>query len=364
MCRTKGLNQPLILTNRGVSGTDWSDLSALTDLAVDTDLYIIKYGINDGLVGGDRLTEIATQMRSKLAAIRAATFGSEELLSIVLVGPNSTNDSPQGRDERWYEQLRNVYIRAARDYKCCYIDIYGMFQDSRSAAGLWGDNPFANGIMIHPNDIGRSWIWGAVIDAIFGDCEIDQYRSNKFSNNSGTYFAPLLADEPTTYPMGWSGWRALTADGWPEDGIVITFRHIDGPAIQWLYPFAAGRTIIVTRVSNLSGNAWNLWAGEVNALTLQNSWITFGGGFDTPKAVLDNSGIVTVTMVISGGTVTANTVLSTLPAGLRPSATVGPFLCYTSGAPSSVRIESSGNIIVHTVADVTGTAINCSFRAV
>lgn len=366
LCKYKGLQLPMTVTNRGVGGTDVSDMDALGDLANDTDLFIVKYGINDALNPlATRLDTFATTLRSKLAAIRAATFGSYDTLSIVLVGPNSTNDSPNNRDERWYEQLRGIYVQAARDYKCCYFDTYAWLKDSRGAATFWLDNPFANGIGIHPQDNMQAWIWGAVIDSMFGQSESAKWRANHLTNVSGTFDSVAAADAPTTYDYGISLARALTPDGWPEDGVVVTMRQLDGPTLQTLYPFAADRTVVLKRVADTAGGDWNLWTGQVQALTLQNSWVTFGGGYDTPKAVLGDDGIVTVTMTIKSGTTTQGTTITTLPTGMRPAATAGPFATInSSGAPSaSVRVDTSGNVIAHAALDATSTSIQFSFRA-
>ena len=59
-------------------------------------------------------------------------------MSIILMSPNSTSDTPNGRDEKWYEQVRKVYIKAARDYKCAFIDTYSLWLDSRCSKYLYG----------------------------------------------------------------------------------------------------------------------------------------------------------------------------------------------------------------------------------
>jgi lysophospholipase L1-like esterase len=370
LVKYKGLKLPMTVTNRGVAGTKVSDMSALGDLAATTDLFFIKYGINDGLNSlATRLDTFATALRSKLAAIRAAVNGNYNTLAIVLVGPNATADSPNNRDERWYEQLRGVYIQAARDYKCMYFDTYAYLKDARSAAiagtTFWMDDPFGDGRTIHPLDHMQSWIWGGIVDAMFGQSEAAMWRSNLFTNIGGTYETPTHAAAPSTYDYGITVKRATTGNSWPEDGVVITTRQLDGPALQVLFPFAAGRTIALRRVANTGADAWNLWTGQVNALTLANAWVTFGGGFDTPKAVLGDDGIVTVSMLIKSGTTIAGTTITTLPAGMRPSATAGPFATVNSaGAPAaSVRVDTSGNVIVHAALDAVATSIQFSFRA-
>lgn len=363
MCRAIGLKIPMVATNRGVSGSSIGDMNALPDLAVDTDLFIIKYGINDGALPGDRLTTFATNLGSKLAAIRAATFGGESTLTICLVGPNSTNDSLQGRDERWYEQIRNVYVRAARDYKCVYVDTYGLLPDSRSGAGLWLDDPFFDGRGIHPFDNGRAWIWSVVIDSLFGEIETINYRGNKDINTSGSFDTPTQAAAPSTYAFGRTVQRALTANSWPEDGTVITERHIDGPAMQRLFVFSTGRTLIMKRVANLAGDSWNLWTGQPNTLTFVSGWVNFGVTTDIGRATLNADGIVVVNGTIKSGTTTAGTLLTTLPAGMRPIGRIGPFVCATNAGTCQVVVDGNGQILLQTAGDATYTALELSFRA-
>lgn len=364
MCKLKGLKLPMTVSNQGVPGTMIGDMDALPHLAADTDLFFIKYGINDGLNPlTTRLNTFATNLRSKISAIRAATFGNYDTLSIVLLGPNSTNDSPDNRDERWYEQLRGIYVQAARDFQCMYFDTYAYLKDSRVAAGYWLDNPFGNGIGIHPQDNMLSWIWGAVVDAMFGQSEAIYWRGNHVTNTSGTFDTPSSSDAPSTYTYGFSVARATTGNGWPDDGAVFTARQLDGISVQSLFPFAANRTIVLSRVANTGSDSWNLWTGEAQSLTLQNSWVTYGAPYDTPRAILGDDGIVTVTATIKNGTVTSSTVLTTLPVGMRPAATVGPFLCATSAGNCSARVESNGNVLLNTTGDATYTALQFSFRA-
>lgn len=359
-----GLSLPLLVTNRGVSGAKITDMNALPDLGTSTDLFIIKYGINDGLNPlSTRLETFAASLRSQLAAIRAATNGDLSSLAIVLVGPNATSDSPNNRDERWYEQLRGVYVQAARDYHCMYFDTYAYLRDARPAAGDWMTNDYGDGRAIHPLDAMNAWIWGGVFRAIFSAEDLVYWRTNAFVSIPGNYQTLLPTVLPNSFTLGLSFYRALSSDSWPEDGVVLNIRHPDGPSMQLLFPYTSGRTVILQRIADIGGNAWNLWAGQANVLTLVNSWVEYGTPYGHAQATMDAQGIVTVNATIKSGTTTSGTTLTTLPAGMWPSAQMGPFLCAMSGGTCTVTVDTSGVVALTSAGNATLTSLQFSFRA-
>jgi lysophospholipase L1-like esterase len=367
MAQRIGLPVPLNVTNRGVGGTTVSDMNALPDLAVDTDLFIIKYGINDGAnPEGTRLNTFATQLRSKLAAIRAAAFGNYTTLSIVLVGPNATSDTPNGRDERWYEQLRGIYVQAARDYKCAYFDTYAYLKDARGAATYWMDDPFGDGRAIHPKDMMYQWIWGAVLESMFPLNQIAAWRINSFSNVHSSVITPPAANAPSNYAYGETIYRATLANGWPIDGMVHTVRSVDGVAVQTVYPFAPGTSASARRVASTAGDTWNRWTGVLEAIPLAGTWVNYGGTWATPQAVISEDGIVVLKGLIKNGAAVAGSQLGTLPAGMRPAETcVFSTMCgaaVTTGC--AIRLEPSGGIFANSAVDTAATSLNgISFKA-
>lgn len=94
-----------------------------------------------------------------------------------------------------------------------------------------------------------------------------------------------------------------------------------------------------------TGSAWQLYnlndSGWTTA-TLQNSWVAYGAPYATPQYRLLN-GWVGVEGGIKSGTVTAGTLLFTLPVGMRPlNSLVFPVL---SGSTSAyVVVASNGNV--------------------
>ena len=365
LCRLKGLRVPMNVVNRGVSGTKITDMSALGDLSTDTDLFIIKYGINDGMnADATRLSTFATSLRGQLAAIRGATFGTVSDLTIILMGPNSTSDTPNGRDERWYEQLRGIYVRAARDYNCVYFDTYAWLKDSRPAAGLWMDNPYGDGRAVHPGNAMTAWIWGGLFQAVFSSDDTAPWRVNHVVNTSGNWDTPAPAALPNSYDFGVSMRRAAITLGWPIDGVVMTLLQMDNSAVQFLFSFKPGNSVVAKRISASVSNTWGPWSGVPIAIPLSNGWVTYGAPYGAPSAVLADSGIVTVNMIVKSGTTALGTVIGTLPASMSPAAYAGPFPATSSaGAAVSIRINSTGAIELNTVGDGTYTSFCCSFPA-
>jgi lysophospholipase L1-like esterase len=352
-----GLTCGFNVTNRGVSGTSISDMNAIPDLSTSTDLYIIKYGINDGSnPASTRLATFATTLRSKLAAIRAATNGDLPHLAILLVGPNSTADDVNGRNEQWYEQLRGIYVQAARDYNCAYFDTYAYLKDSRPAANLWMDSNTVGGqlnVPIHPTNLMQVWIWGAVFDFIFPRTAMDPYRGNHLQNIPTLVSNSLFNDPPDNYDFGITLSRALTTNGWPVDGSLMTVKHVNGPSWQVLYPTAPG-----TQIYERQGNTttWGIWYGEDTVTpALANSWVAFAAGSDA-KAVKGGK-IVCLSGVIKNGTTTNGTTLFTLPAGFRPRATYY-FTCATSAGTAIISVDTGGAVVGQSGLNATYTSVS------
>ena len=349
------------VVNRGLGGSSINDMNAIPDVVPSADVFIIKYGINDGGNGRpDRLAYFATTLRSKLAGIRALTDGALANLSIILVGPNSTNDSPNNRNAYWYEQLRNIYVRAARDYQCAYFDTYSMMPDSYGLAGTVLDAPpsLASGVGIHPMNLGQSWIWGKFIDTFFNRSSIAPFNTNNFINGGSISGRPQASVTPLNYQFGLNVYRGTPTDGYPTDGSVITVRAVDGPSLQWNHNFAAAASINRTRTYNTAGNTWNTFSGVATGLTIANG----GTATTSPAYIVSADGQVTITGAIAGGTVAASTtILSGLPAFLRPASEKRFAQCNTDGSHIAIGVNTSGNIFLVTAASAAGFHINLSY---
>ena len=345
------------ITNRGVAGTTVSSLNVLADLSTTTDLAIIKYGINDGgNPDGTRLATFQSTLDSKLTAIRAAANGGRGNLAIVLVGPNATADTPNGRDERWYEQLRGVYVAAARKHKCCYVDVYGYMRDARGGALVGWDDPYGDGRTVHPTDSVGARIWGMVVDAIVPNGWSQWWGTSQFRNVTNTSNAPSASATPSQFLTGVDHARATTGNGWPIDGFVVSHRNPDQGVVQFLYPFAADDTRVLVRTANIGANTWNRWSGVPESLTLQNSWVAYGGAFETAKAYVDSTKTVHLSGMIKSGTTTPGTLICTLPAGMRPAAE-----CIRMGASNAglvqFKVAPNGEVTLQSAGDASWTSL-------
>lgn len=336
--------------NRGVSGTSWSDLSALTDLGASTKLIVIKYGINDA-VKANALATFAADARSKLTAIRAHANGGFSNLSILLMGPNSTYRPSQGQDAKWYEDLRNIYLQLCKEFDCAYFDTYAYLQQTRRAPGLWMDNIASSGEGLHPSASAAYWVWyEGFKQFVFGDGCWNPQKSNHVWNRSAPGYTPFPTTEPYGYPFGVSIDVATTANGWPFNGILVTHRHALGNSGNVVQQLLTLDTVPRRAVRTGSHLTWTQWTGvpiaigAVGAPAFQNSWANKGGGYASAGYQVGADGFVELYGVISGGT--AGAAAFTLPAEARPASA---HIYYTpNSAVVTVFGGASGAVVANT----------------
>ncbi len=78
-------------------------------------------------------------------------------------------------------------------------------------------------------------------------------------------------------------------------------------------------------------------------LTLQNGWVYLGNGFSTPQYIKGSDGIVHLKGLLSSGTTTSGTIVTTLPAGYRPSQRL-LYACLSAGAFCRFDILPTGEV--------------------
>lgn len=349
------------LTNRGLSGTSWPDLNAIPDLGAATDLFFLWYGTNDAALNptytvAQKIATMAANMDAKLSAIRAATYGGMQQLSIVLIGPHATKDQTNGRNEEWYEEVRRVYVAMARKYGCAYFDSYAYLRDARLTGPLMLDSAAITGetINIHLQDYSYQMMQAALVRHLFPRQEHGHWAANNFSVVGSTGVTPLSTKLPIDYQHGYYGetWEfALGANGFPVDGILKTTLNPDNYAVQELIPLAAtGRKY--TRFA-ANATAWDVyWAGASVAIPLLNSWVSFGPGYTPPVANRADNGIVTISGAIKSGTTTAFTVIGTLPVGYRPAGYQDLTITTSTGVILG-RADPDGSINIMATGDAT-----------
>lgn len=97
---------------------------------------------------------------------------------------------------------------------------------------------------------------------------------------------------------------------------------------------------------------------EIIAPTLLNGWTDYSPTTYQPCGFFkDSCGMVHLSGMVAGGTITAGTGLFTLPDGYRPSKTE-IFLCITASGTGSIRIDANGNVILRSGANATWTSLS------
>lgn len=377
--------------NRGQSGKNtaqWVRDYLAGDLAANPDLLVLRWGINDpgyystdpdtgpaqdaGQAAAGRRTpaDFINSLRSGLATIRASRSVSS--LSIVLMSPNSTSDTPNARDELWYEQIIPGIKQAARDFQCVFIDTYGYLRDSRPAAGVWMDNPFSDGRGIHPADVMNVWVAGLMASVVFPDGLRHKIGLSSVTNQSGAEDVGDVARPPSYYRKGVTIGRAYaTSTAWPVDGAVITLKSADFMALQINHGYKTterGQAYIrMGGAPGLGGGAdsWGSWIASGGAPTTTQANISPATGFTLPasgqaRAVKEGSQVICEGYITKStpGVLAAGTVVGTMPAGFRPISEASYWNAVIWDGASGfayvvARVSPSGTVDVATATSIS-----------
>jgi lysophospholipase L1-like esterase len=156
----------VMTVNRGQPGKtswDWINDYLDGDLAVNADMLVIRWGINDPEKGSN-LDDFMKNMRAGLEKIRQTKTYAQ--MSVVLMMPNTTSDYEHGRSELWYESMVNGLKRLAREFQCVFIDTYAYLQSSRNAYDYM-DSAYNGASSIHPKEVMNIWIADIIYETIF-----------------------------------------------------------------------------------------------------------------------------------------------------------------------------------------------------
>jgi hypothetical protein len=244
--------------------SSWQGTYLAEDMAQNPDLYVVRWGFNDGSLPVDtRLDTFTNALRGGLATLRAAKTADQ--MSVILMTPNAANDDAFGRNAAWFEAVLPVVKQAAKDFHCCFVDTYSYMMDSANV--LWQDTPMGDGGIsrIHPLEAGNARIVSLLSEPLVPTVLRNYANSESFKN-----------------------------------------------------------------------------------LPLSNSWANLGSSNATAQYLKYSNGEVEVKGVVSGGTITAGTVIGTLPVGYRPLQNFYHAV-VTNGGWGLVQVFSDGTIKTVTV---------------
>ena len=261
--------------NAGHSGwslTAYNNSAELdADILQSPDLYTLRWGINDGITNDVNL--FRSSLVSVLTKIRSSL--KQEECSIVLMTPNSTNDTPNNRDASWYQKIVPIIRQCAIDFQCCYIDTYNLWNDSIHGSDYM-DNYYGDGRHIHPSQVMNYWIMSKFIDVVIPR----MFISNQLTNFSVTNGEVTGITIPNSYPLGISLY--VSSSGFPVDGVVITTRQVNNVSHQKNCSHVNATTDIYERVSRNDGTSWSPWIKVAN----ENNCILKDAMSLTPKTLL------------------------------------------------------------------------------
>ncbi|EFM0223653.1 hypothetical protein DA41_002157 [Escherichia coli] len=332
---------------------EWSVFSA-------ADLIVLRWGINDPYYGYT-LDQVKDALDRGLSKLRNNKSVAQQ--SIIIMSPNSTSDTPNGRDEKWYEQLTAVLRAKAKQYKCMFFDTYGMWQDSRGSAGNWLDDPYGDGRGIHPNSTFSAQIHKLLFEYIYGPCAVINGSSNLFSNNGSSIQFINSSYPPNTFHMGTSWWRTNPDDAsWPLDGVIQVDRFVDGIVVQKNYGYSSDNArVCLMRIGRISENTWSTWRGNQYDMSgiLQNGWSVGEARSGTYQKSAE--GVVTLSAVLTGGNTSVGTVIMVLPEGFRPKNDISYIPSGTDSSVALINILSNGKVTIQRYPSGTVLVINTTF---
>lgn len=316
--RRRGFGGVTVVNNGhdATSTQDWLDTYLASDIAEAADVVVVGYGINDPFYSLT-IAQTVANIRAGLTALRAAKTVLQQ--TIILCLPSSTYDPDNGRVPSVYQALLPYFQQAARDFQCVFVDKYSEGPDAENAAGLWMDDPYADGRAIHPF-APLNYRHGEVIaNLIFPEMIGKLHGGSNVENVSGTHTVVLSSQIVQNFGQGLSIYRAET--GWPYNGVAVTMRSADDVAYQMNFGYDASPGFAF-RTWNIGGTAWNAWSyygGNYRASVVPASGYTIGA--EPMQTDLDGSRVVGLGYITmdTPGTVASGTTIATVAAGFRPA---------------------------------------------
>lgn len=242
----------------GSTVDQWNTTYMPADLALNPDLYILRWGMNPSA----NLTAFSASLSAGLQTLRATKAITD--MSIVLMTPNCANDTAHGRDFTYLESINPIIRKAAQVYQCCFIDTQRIWPKAYEDSTLMklDESGWVYGTAVHPLDKFNQLIVGKIVETVLpASLRRGSYNSSRFWNLGYNQQMIGTASAAVLYPKGLSMLRATTGTGykWLYDGATVTFRQNDGIAMQMNFPYdlTANQSAIRGRTGGDGG--WNPW---------------------------------------------------------------------------------------------------------
>lgn len=233
--------------NKGHAGkltSDWVDTYLSEDLALNPDLYILRWGLNDGVNPIEtRLATFEEELENGLIAMRSSKSISN--MSVILMTPN-TADGTYNRTPEWSASTVSIIRELARKYSCCFVNTYEYLQDPNSG---WLDSA-----KLHPYDTGNAWIVNLISELL---CPTTLRSGKPVMNIKSTISTRVATDAPSTYQLGISIEFAYT--GFPCTGFVMNAKSEDGICLQFNVGVSGDDNRICIRKGYSLTDIWGEW---------------------------------------------------------------------------------------------------------
>jgi len=262
-----GVRNAVSLINLAIGGSTWANLLARNRqnyLTSATDLLVVKAPVNKG---ANIATDIAN-MRAYFTALRGATFGRVDLLTIVLVGYSPAHDTTNGRTSLYAELMFEACLQCVEDFDIVFLDLQSVY-----AARPWMVNTYLDAAGVHPGGFLQQQLAACIGTAMLNAHEAqlstgDDWVTLTGQNSWVDYAAGKSPFAASLSPDGWVTLRGAVKSGTPTAGQAVALlpntnyypAYSIGPITCQAYNGAAWNTCGLTvevdgRILQADGNA-------------------------------------------------------------------------------------------------------------
>ncbi|WKT93203.1 SGNH/GDSL hydrolase family protein [Brucella anthropi] len=360
----KGFSR-IAMNNRGFGGKttrQWVDDYLNDDIALNPDLYIIRWGINDP-INGRSPEQTISDLREGLFNFRSSANGSFDACTVVLMMPNIVGYITGGADETWIEKIRSGYRQAAFDFGCIFVDTPRLAPDAKRGSGRWMDDlGFLQAV--HPRDVMNVWLFSQLADELW-PTGLLHFSDTAIKNNTALLGNPRLkTDLPDTYKTGISIEFGNTTSGWFDSVILTTIKQSDGPCLQFINTYGAGPLGFV-RIADSLSNAWT----AITPLTPQDtnlipaSGFNLGAGANTARLTRNGNHVQLDGWFTMNDptTLSAGVTIGSVPLGYRPTGNVLTSVVISNGSGSyeiiPATVELNGDVVARKNSTLSASVI-------